>query len=206
MKITQFLKSHGFHEFEGYSQQVPKQIEDLLYLTNRPINNVMEIGFNAGHSAELFLENNPSMTLTSFDLGAHPYVSTAKYFIDTVYPNRHTLILGDSRVTVPDYSKKNPQTRFDIIFIDGGHQYDIAKKDILNCIKLAHHDTLVLLDDTMYTPAWEKNWTIGPTRAWIEQVQEGKIIEFFRRDYAPGRGMSWGKYRLEKLDCGANIT
>lgn len=198
MNITQFLTSHGFHEFEGYSQQVPRQVEDLLYLTNRPKINVMEIGFNAGHSAELFLQHNPGMTLTSFDLGEHPYVIPAKYFIDTVYPQRHTLILGDSRETIPAYAQKNPDTRFDVIFIDGGHEYEIAKKDIENCFHLAHSDTLILLDDTMYTSEWGKSWTIGPTRAWMEQIQERKIIEFYRRDYGPGRGMSWGKYCMEK--------
>ena len=156
----------------------------------------MEIGFNAGHSAEVFLQNNTELTLTSFDLGQHNYVTTAKEYIDTTYPNRHKLFLGDSRITIPIYLKNNKDTKFDIIFIDGGHQYEIAKADMENCFHLAHKDTIVVLDDTIFTKGWEKDYTIGPTRTWTEHLQQNKIIELNRKDYCIGRGMSWGKYIL----------
>ena len=71
MTITLFLNSRGFHSFEGYSQEVSQQVNDLINLTNKPNINVMEIGFNAGHSAEVFLQNNKDLNLTSFDLGRH---------------------------------------------------------------------------------------------------------------------------------------
>lgn len=78
MTITTFLNERGFYSFEGYSQQVPQQVTDLILLTNKPNLKVMEIGFNAGHSAEIFLQNNKELTLTSFDLGGHNYVMAAK--------------------------------------------------------------------------------------------------------------------------------
>ena len=196
MSITTFLNNRGFHSFEGYSQQVSQQVSDLINLTNKPNINVMEIGFNAGHSAEVFLQNNTELTLTSFDLGEHNYVTTAKEYIDTTYPNRHKLFLGDSRTTIPTYLKNNKDTKFDIIFIDGGHQYEIAKADMENCFHLAHKDTIVVLDDTIFTKGWEKDYTIGPTRTWTEHLQQNKIIELNRKDYCIGRGMSWGKYIL----------
>jgi len=196
MSITTFLSSRGFHNFEGYSQQNPQQVEDLINLTNKPNINVMEIGFNAGHSAEVFLHNNKDLILTSFDLGRHNYVTTAKEYIDNTYPDRHTLILGDSRTTIPIYINNNKETKFDIIFIDGGHDYDIAKADMENCFHLAHKDTIVILDDTIFTKGWEQSWTIGPTRTWLEHLEQNKIIELTRKDYFSGRGMSWGKYIL----------
>jgi len=192
--ITLFLNSRGFHSFEGYSNEVPLQVTDLINLTNKPNINVMEIGFNAGHSAEVFFKNNKTLTLTSFDLGGHNYVTTAKEYIDATYPNRHTLILGNSMVNVPTFFENNKDTKFDVIFIDGGHDYDVAKADITNCFYLSHKDTIVILDDTMFKKGWEQPYTIGPTRVWEEYLSENKIIELNRKDYQIGRGMVWGKY------------
>jgi predicted O-methyltransferase YrrM len=194
MNITSFLNSKGFYSFEGYCQTIPQQVEDLINLTNKPNINIMEIGFNAGHSAEVFLQNNKDLTLTSFDLGKHKYVKPAKQYIDSTYPNRHKLILGDSRKTIPIYLKNNKDIKFDLIFIDGGHDYNIAKKDMENCFHLAHKDTIIVLDDTIFTKGWEKGYTIGPTKTWIEHLQKNKIIELNRKDYCVGRGMCWGKY------------
>jgi len=196
MSITSFLNNRGFYSFEGYSQQVPEQVKDLVKLSNNPNINMMEIGFNAGHSAEVFLQNNKDLTLTSFDLGIYDYIKPAKEYIDSTYPNRHTLILGDSRITIPIYLQIKKDAKFDIIFIDGGHHYEIAKADMENCFHFAHKDTIVILDDTIFTKCWEEEWTIGPTRTWIEHLQQNKIIELNKKEYCSGRGMSWGKYRI----------
>lgn len=56
MSITEFLNTRGFFHFEGYSQEVEQQVADLIRLTSTSNINVMEIGFNAGHSAEVFLK------------------------------------------------------------------------------------------------------------------------------------------------------
>jgi len=195
--LTAYLNSKGFttDKLEGYSAEIPQQIEDLIKLTKGNGIEVMEIGFNAGHSAETFLKNNPSLKLTSFDIGEWDYVSVAKNYIDSTYPSRHTLILGDSTKIIPEYTLRNNK-KFDVIFIDGGHDYEIANADLKNCMKLAHKDTLILIDDTIYTPGWEKKYTLGPTKAWTEYVEKQIISEIKRVEYSEGRGMSWGKYIL----------
>lgn len=194
MNITSFLNSKGFYHFEGYSQECKEQVEDLIKLTKNPNINIMEIGFNAGHSAEVFLENNKELTLTSFDIGSHDYLASAKEYIDVKYPNKHTLMLGDSKITVPNYIENNKGIKFDFIFIDGAHGYDDAKIDMENCFHLAHKDTIVVLDDTVFTKEFESCHTCGPTSVWLEYLQQNKIIELGRKEYYPGRGMSWGKY------------
>ena len=194
MPVTNFLTSRGYDYFEGHSQQVPNQVKDLIQLSIDSNIHVMEIGFNAGHSAEVFLQNNPTITLTSFDLGSHKYVTPAKEYIDETYPERHTLILGDSTVTIPEYTINNPGKVFDLIFIDGGHDYNIANADLENCRKLANENTVVIMDDTIYTRGWEECYTYGPTQTWVEHMNNGTITEIKRMDYCPGRGMSWGRY------------
>ena len=161
------------------------------------VKTALEIGFNAGHSAEIFLANNIDLHLTSFDLGSHDYVLYAKKYIDITFPGRHELILGDSTVTVPQFISNNPNKTFDIIFIDGGHDYNIARADMENCYKLANKDTIVMLDDTIFTQGWEAGYTLGPSRTWLDHIKINKIMEINRKDYAPGRGMSWGKYNMD---------
>jgi predicted O-methyltransferase YrrM len=195
LDITVFLNSKGFNIFEGYSQECTQQVNDLSLLSNKPNLHVMEIGFNAGHSAEVFLQN-PTLHLTSFDLGCHDYVLTAKEYIDAKYPHRHLLILGDSTLTIPKYYNDNKNNKFDVIFIDGGHDYYIASADVDNCLKLAHEGTIVIVDDIMFRPNWERGWTLGPTRKWSEYLNTNKIIELGRSEYYEGKGMAWGKYIL----------
>lgn len=204
--VTDFLNSKGIYVFEGYISQVEEQVIDLKNIINSvaeikqesgsPIR-AMEIGFNAGHSAEVFLSSNNNLTLVSFDLGGHEHFRVAKEYIDITYPGRHKLILGDSKTTIPNYIINNnatyPKENFDIIFIDGGHDYDTAKDDLLNCSQLAHPETIVLVDDTMFDDGWRMPWNVGPTSVWYDYVDK-KIKELSRRDYYPGRGMAWGKY------------
>jgi predicted O-methyltransferase YrrM len=193
MSITTFLHSKGFHTFEGYSQEVQQQVADLIELTS-DASTVMEIGFNAGHSAEIFLKNNEKVKVTSFDIGLHDYLSTAKQYIDTTFPCRHTLVLGDSTITIPDIVACKTIT-FDVIFIDGGHEYHTAIADLTNCRRLATPNTIVILDDTCFTHGWQAGHTIGPTKAWMECVANGVVQQIQTKDYCHGRGMSWGRYQ-----------
>jgi len=185
--ITNFLNNLNSGEIEGYCEQVPQQLDDLVKIVKNSLT-ILEIGFNAGHSSNLFLKNSNS-TVVSFDINDHTYTKYAKIYIDHIYPDRHTLVIGDSTKTIPEY----PDSKFDIIFIDGGHTYDIAKQDLENCKRFAHSDTIVIMDDTIYNRHWVQEWNIGPTKAWIES---DLIIPIGKIDYYHGRGMSWGKYKL----------
>jgi predicted O-methyltransferase YrrM len=196
--LTDHLATHGFHDLEGNSHQIPPQTHALYYLSKSPVVSVLEIGFNAGHSSNTFLQH-PTTRVTSLDLGCRPYVSVAKTWIDDRYPGRHTLVLGDSTSTLPQLIETNPHTTFDLIFIDGGHDEATARSDLENCLRLAHDQTLLLMDDVVYTDGWQAEHTVDPTKVWREYIQKGRIQEFSHYDYCPGRGMSWGKIKLPVL-------
>jgi len=188
--LNDFLNSVGIVPVEGNSDQIPDQTNDLAVLS-KSAKNIMEIGFNAGHSSVVFLKNNPDCKVVSFDLGEHSYVNVVKEYIDYTYPNRHKLVIGNSTISIPEYT---PGSKFDLIFIDGGHELEIARQDLLNCKNFAHPDTMVVMDDITFNS--RAPWTIGPTRAWVEARNSGLINELACKEYSPGRGMCWGKYSI----------
>ena len=53
-----------------------------------------------------------------------------------------------SKNTIPEYIVSNPK-KFDLIFIDGGHDLETAESDLFNCKDLSHNDTIVIMDDTV---------------------------------------------------------
>ena len=209
-----------YYIVEGGSYQIGAQVARLRELVlKRAPKSIMEIGFNAGHSALLFLAITPPETkVVSFDLGEYAYVFAAKRYIDSVFPGRHTLVTGDSTVTIPKYEEqvahrmKDPNTapplQFDLIFIDGGHQNDIPMKDILNSQRLARDGrTVVAIDDISRDPSRQAHYTIQPTKAWSQMVSAGVIREDGYDDYftnndascpadCKARGMAWGEYCL----------
>ena len=99
--------------------------------------NIMEIGFNAGHSSLLYLLANPKSKLTIFDICEHKYTMPCFKYLQSVFPDRLQIFTGDSTKTVPEFYTKNSNTKFDLIHIDGAHFGDIPNKDFYNSLKLA---------------------------------------------------------------------
>jgi len=108
--------------------------------------NIMEIGFNAGHSSLLYLLANPNSKLTIFDICEHKYTLPCFKYLQSVFPNRLKIFPGDSTKTIPKFINNNPNTKFDVIHIDGAHFGDIPNKDFYNSLKLA--SDIIIWDDT----------------------------------------------------------
>ena len=192
--LDTYLASSGLGGFEGHSQQVPAQTALLTKYTSNPnVKNVFEIGFNAGHSCDTFLNSNDNISVVSCDLGYHNYVIYGKSYIDQKYPERHKLIIGDSTITLPKFIK-NTSEKFDIIFIDGGHEYEVAYSDLTNCKHLAHKDTIVIMDDV--TNAANEVYNRGPSKAWKDCIAQNIVVESGHFEFNQWRGMSVGRYIL----------
>ncbi len=163
----------GVLRIEGYSSLEQLRFFRQLLAQEPGISRIVEVGFNAGHSSYTFLVSRPDIKVVSFDLGSHGYVRLAKRFIDAAFPGRHSLILGDSRETIPRYIEEHPAPGFDLAFVDGGHDYDVAKSDLLSIHRMIKPAGLVIMDDLQ---GW-KSWGEGPVRAWAEMQEQGLIHE-----------------------------
>lgn len=153
-KISQIIEEseetlEGNCLYLNKSREYNMEKEDLRYnLFNlcKNANNILEVGFNAGHSTLLYFYSNPNISVTSFDICYHRYTQYCANYIKNLKYN-FRLIKGNSLLTLKQFNIKNNH-KIDLIHIDGGHDIRIAKNDIINCKKFASDKTLLIIDDT----------------------------------------------------------
>ena len=138
----------------------------IKYLLDNPhIKLILEIGFNTGSSANAFLAARDDIKVISVDIGVHAYIPRCKDAIDKHYPDRHALLIGDSKTVVPRLS-----LRPDLIFIDGDHAEPAPLIDARNCLALAEPHTILIMDDTTLTMGWA-----GVLQAMCELIRTREI-------------------------------
>ena len=127
--LDKFTSSEGYwHDADMFK----KTIEQVLDLTNAK--NMLEIGFNIGYSASMWLNtnNNQLDKLISVDIGMHKDTLAASEAVKDKYGDRFTFVLSDSTKAEHLLSGHN----FDIAFIDGAHEYNGVVADIEMCVSL----------------------------------------------------------------------
>jgi hypothetical protein len=186
--INAYLRSRKHGALEGNTGLCQAKL-NLLARLSASATNALEIGYNAGHSADCLLSANPLLKLTSCDLGEHPYVFDAQRLTAFLHPGRHTLILGDSTKVLPEHTPEKP---YDLIFIDGGHAYDVAHSDMVHALRLAAPGACIIMDDTIYVPGWEKDYSKGPTKVWLESIEAGLIENCVNLTFDEYNGISYG--------------
>ena len=83
------------------------------------------------------------------------------------------MVWGDSKKTVLEFARKNHGITFDLIFIDGAHDYATAMADMRNMAVFVTSKTFVIMDDLAPWIWWGK----GPAKAWKEAKATGIIKE-----------------------------
>mgnify|MGYP000855884333 CR=1 FL=1 len=145
--VEQFLIRCGFDNFEGSSKAEHMIKHKELVREHKP-KLIAEIGFNTGVSALHFLSLSDDIIVVSFDILYHHYAAYAKMYVDMKYPGRHTLIGGDSSKSVLSFFKTF-NTKFDLVFIDGGHTRESSMADLVNCYEISHENTIVIMDNVV---------------------------------------------------------
>ena len=150
-----FFRKPYFHKHSLLStpliiQRDPSQIERrcALHAASLSASVCLEIGFNAGHSALLMLLSNPHLHLTSVDISVNPYVEPCASYILDQFPDRFTFIKSSSSNYFSSLDSKFP---FDLIHLDGGHDFSTAFADLRSISSLTSHSSspaaTLLVDD-----------------------------------------------------------
>lgn len=111
---------------------------------------MLEIGFNAGASALLFLMIDPKIKMDSIDIMPN---EKSSIFLNKKY-GHYFLFIDSSRIT-PD--ENNLFDYYDLIFIDGDHSEEAVIRDIHNSLKF--NPEYILFDDVRH-----------PSHSYIERI------------------------------------
>jgi mannosyltransferase OCH1-like enzyme len=144
---------------EGYTFQNHELFDFIIEFCNgHDFHNILEIGFLHGTSSLLFLMNT-SANVTSIDINP----SSNADFLSKKY-NKFTFIQGDSNNITTDLINNN---YFDLIFIDGSHDYNVIKKDLYNAIQMLHIDGYIIINDVV-SDDMKMCWNTGPNKIYEE--------------------------------------
>lgn len=126
---------------EGHCKLNEKTIEcaQSIYAIVEP-KNMLEIGFNAGHSAYMWLTLFPELKLHAIDICQHSYTLYHMEKLKEIFGDRFTYGKGDSRKL-----NQNFVTKFDFVFIDGDHTFEGVSNDYGLCNRAK--TPWILIDD-----------------------------------------------------------
>ena len=159
----------------GHAAQVPEQVASFRKLMAMPglrSGCICEIGFNAGHSAIMWLHDT-SAQLVEFDLQTLPYSESSRRLVESAFPGRVHFHVGKSRETVPLYVSRvrNEIARpCDLWLVDGDHGSG-AKHDLMNALSASRAGTIVVVDDaSLRFPLLRKYWRIHVALGSIREL------------------------------------
>lgn len=142
--MTEYRHLAEFKSKEGYwhSRDLFRHIIEDIY-QNYDIKNILEIGFNIGYSASMWLEFDPANAskITSVDIGRHADTQKAAGAMEKKFGDRFEFILCDSKKVHEQLKGRT----FDVAFVDGDHSGPGVYNDIELCLSLGI--PVLLFDD-----------------------------------------------------------
>lgn len=130
---------------------IEKAISLFEFASNK--NELLEIGFNSGLSALVFLLANENIKVTSVDTSDYLYIIPCYKYMKEVFKDRIDLIKGNSLEILPVLLQE--KSNFDGYFVDGCHLEEIVRSDFGNIIKYANSGVEICADD-YYAPDIKK--------------------------------------------------
>jgi predicted O-methyltransferase YrrM len=145
---------------EGHIGWFPERQQKLTeIITSSKPSNLIEIGFNKGHSALLILNtisflkkidkeySNKEINFLIFDICGYSYTEPNFEILKKYFSNINMeLIKGSSLDTVKPYLEEK-NIKFDFIEVDGLHTNEAVYQDILNTCQYINDNGIIYVDD-----------------------------------------------------------
>lgn len=135
------------HQTDTQSDDINKQINLFSIGKLNTSQNILEIGFNAGHSALIFLLANPSSKIYCFDICHHKYTKPCFDYLDRNFPGRLTLIEGRSVEKMSVFKNQFPDLMCDVVHIDGDHEMSNANGDFFHSLAYAKYKAFLIFNN-----------------------------------------------------------
>lgn len=135
-----------------YPELYTKQL-NLFWCGKQAVENICEIGLNAGHSVMLLLlgRANTPLNFTIFDIGHHSYTKPSFEYIKSKFSHiNFEYVEGDSTIIMPQWIHNNPGLvhKYDVVHVNGGHSEHCISNDMKNADLLVKQNGIVIIDDT----------------------------------------------------------
>jgi predicted O-methyltransferase YrrM len=118
-----------------------------IYTVAKTASQILEIGFNAGHSCLLMLLANDDSKITVIDNGRHRYTLKCYDYLIKLFPGRIEFLIGDSIEICSELKYKKPRF-FDMVHVDGCHDYRYANLDFFQTKDMTTIGGFIIFDDT----------------------------------------------------------
>ena len=158
----------GYRMFDGTRSHLmhnPKELSDLIFflkeyekIKRKKISNFLEIGFNSGILNTILNKSFKFEQIVAIDTFTSEISSTD--LLANLKRKNLVLVCGSSN------KKENLQTikkfqPYDLIFVDGSHEYNDVKKDLNNYCKMLSDDGILVAHDihSLEFPGVDKAWS-----------------------------------------------
>ena len=190
--LREFLRHQTNVEYGGYRifdgtrshlMHIPNELSDLIFflkeyekVKRKKISNFLEIGFNSGILNTILNKFFKFEQIVAIDTFTSEISSTD--LLANLKRKNLVLVCGSSN------KKENLQTikkfqPYDLIFVDGSHEYNDVKKDLNNYCKMLSDDGILVAHDihSLEFP--------GVNKAWSEFKRQNNFSykEFVNRKY-----------------------
>ena len=172
---------------------------------------------------KVFFENSNYNRISFIHRGLRKYkANTCKYLeigvfqnaiFDTIYlPKKNKFGVdpksgGNFRMTSDEFFSKN-KNKFDLIFIDGLHEYEQCQKDCVNALKSLQPNGIILLHDLLpqnpdeeYVPQRTKTWTGDVWKVAVELASSENLdFRIVNIDHGVGILKKRKNYKYKKIN------